>query len=169
MITINESGMQFLPLPKSKTFLIERSFVYQKLSPHHVATVEFITMGPRDDIVFVEAKTSAPNENDKSGLQGFVEEIHRKFSHSLQMCYAMLSGVLPNASSGGIPSVLAEKLQHKPKIKFVLIVNKLSKEHCIPLRAMLSRQMRAQEKIWQMNIIVLNREMALRKKMIKEI
>lgn len=166
MLKIKESGMRF-ELPAAKTFAIERSRVYQKINPHGVSAVEFITLGPRDDVLFVEAKTSAPNEDDLEGLTGFVENICRKFIHSLEICYALLVRALPSNLDEGIPDALKDKLMDKPVIRLILIVNKLNPQYCAPLRDLLRKTLRAEERIWHMNIIVLNKEMAFKKHMIR--
>lgn len=165
MLKIKESGMRF-ELPAAKTFAIERSRVYQKINPHGVSAVEFITLGPRNDILFVEAKTSAPNEDDLEGLTGFAESIGRKFVHSLEICYALLARALPGNPDESIPDAIKDKLMDKPTIKLILIVNKLNPQHCAPLQDLLRKTLRAEKRIWHMNVIVLNKEMASKKHMI---
>lgn len=54
-----------------------------------------------------------------------------------------------------------------PAIKMILIVNKLSYAHCGILQDALQRQLRAEKRIWSMNVIVLNKELALKKNLIK--
>ena len=62
MKEINESGMVF-PVNEESTFLIEQSDLFQRMN--HIRTVEFITLTPKDDLLFVEAKTSFPNAENK--------------------------------------------------------------------------------------------------------
>lgn len=166
MLKIKESDMCF-ELSAAKTFAIERSRVYQKINPHGVSAVEFITLGPRDDILFVEAKRSTPNEDDPEGLAGFVGSISRKFIHSLEVCYALLVRSLPGNPDESIPEAIKDKLMDKPTIKLILIVNKLNPQHCAPLQDLLRKTLRAEERIWHMNVIVLNKEMAFKKHMIQ--
>lgn len=89
MLKIHESGMWFHP-PETKTFLIEKSDIYRKVNNHGVSAVEFITMSPKQDVIFIEAKTSAPDKEDGEKMGKFIESIGKKFVHSLEVCYAML-------------------------------------------------------------------------------
>lgn len=165
MLKIHESGMRF-ELPKAKTFPIEKSKTYQKVNTRGVSAVEFITMSPRQEIVFVEAKTSAPGKQDGEKVSDFVKSISRKFIHSLEICYALLTQALPDAEPS-FPDSLRKALRQKPTIKMILIVNKLNYAHCVILQDALQRQLRAEKRIWSMNIIVLNKELALKKNLIK--
>lgn len=165
MLKIYESGMYF-ELPKAKTFPIEQSLTYQRVNTRGVSAVEFITMGPRQDILFVEAKTSAPDKEDGESLQEFVKSIGRKFVHSLEVCYALLAKALPDAEPS-FPDTLQQSMQQKPVIKLLLIVNKLSRAHCLDLQDALRLQLRAEMRIWHMKIFVLNKETALKKNWIK--
>lgn len=165
MLKIHESGMRF-ELPKAKTFPIERSKTYQKVNTRGVSAVEFITMSPRQEIIFVEAKTSAPDKQDGEKVSDFVKSISRKFIHSLEICYALLTQVLPDAEPS-FPDSLRKALRQKPTIKMILIVNRLNYAHCAILQDALQRQLRAEKRIWSMNIIVLNKELALKKNLIK--
>lgn len=165
MLKIHESGMRF-ELPKSKMFPIEKSKTYQKVNTRGVSAVEFITMSPKLDIVFVEAKTSAPDKQDGEKVSDFVKNISRKFIHSLEICYALLTQALPDAEPS-FPAPLRNALRQRPAIKMILIVNKLSYAHCGILQDALQRQLRAEKRIWSMNVIVLNKELALKKNLIK--
>ena len=165
MLKIRESGMLF-HLPEAKTFLIEKSDTYRKVNTRGVSTVEFITMGPRQDVIFVEAKTSAPDEEDGEHMHEFVKSIGKKFVHSLEVCYALLTQALPYTEPT-FPDPLRAALNQKPAIKLILIVNKLSRAHCVSLQDALRLYLRAEMRIWHMNIVVLNKEIALEKNFIK--
>lgn len=165
MLKIHESGMWFHP-PETKTFLIEKSDTYRKVNNHGVSAVEFITMSPKQDVIFIEAKTSAPDKEDGEKMGKFIESIGKKFVHSLEICYALLTQVLPDAEPS-FPGPLRAAMKQKPAIKLILIVNKLSLAHCVNLQDALRRQLRAEMRIWQMNVIVINKEIALKKNLIK--
>ncbi|WP_462392773.1 hypothetical protein [Mitsuokella multacida] len=165
MLKIHESGMWF-HLSEDKTFPIEKSDTYRKVNTRSVSTVEFITMGPKQDIIFVEAKTNAPDTENGEGIGEFVERIGKKFVHSLEVCYALLTKALPDAEPS-FPDLLQAALKRRPAIKLILIVNRLSRAHCVTLQDALRLQLRAEMRIWQMNVIVLNKEIALKKNLIK--
>lgn len=153
-------------LPETKTFPIEQSDTYRKVNPRGVSAVEFITMGPKQDIIFVEAKTSAPDQENGEGIGEFVEHIGKKFVHSLEVCYALLTKALPDAEPS-FPDPLRAALERRPAIKLILIVNKLSCASCVNLQDALRRQLRAEMRIWHMTVIVLNKEIAWKKNLIK--
>ena len=62
---IEESGMRFGEFEDRDLFLIEKSEIFRSLG-EGIKTVEFIVK--RDDrlVIFLEAKTSCPNENNRN-------------------------------------------------------------------------------------------------------
>lgn len=59
-----------------------------------------------------------------------------------------------------------KKLSRKPKIVFVLIINKHKREWSASVQDRLQRDMRGLLKIWQAHVIVINAEQALAKHLI---
>ena len=84
MLKIHESDMWFHP-PETKTFLIEKSDTYRKVNTRGVSTVEFITLGPKQNIMFVEAKKTAPDKENDKDISKFVASISKKFVGKLQV------------------------------------------------------------------------------------
>lgn len=159
MLKIHESGMWF-HLSEDKTFPIEKSDTYRKVNTRSVSTVEFITMGPKQDIIFVEAKTNAPDTENGEGIGEFVERIGKKFVHSLEVCYALLTKALPDEEPL-FSDPLQEAFKQQPRIKLILIVKNLKDDHRAPLGELLRKQLRAEMRIWNMNILVFNKESAV--------
>ena len=86
MITFTESGMNF-SYEEQNTFYIEKSELYEtNLRNHKVSSVECITVRTQRNyhkVLFIEAKTSAPNPNGPKGI-GRIEEfvdVQRQFRH----------------------------------------------------------------------------------------
>lgn len=159
MLKIHESDMWFY-LSKEKTFPIEKSDTYRKVNTRGVSTVEFITLGPKQNIMFVEAKKTAPDKENDKDISKFVASISKKFVHSLEMCYALLAQALPD-DEPCFPDCLREAFKQQPRIKLILIVKNLRDDHRAPLGELLRKQLRAEMRIWNMNVFVFNEDSAV--------
>ena len=169
MKEINESGMVF-PVNEESTFLIEQSDLFQRMN--HIRTVEFITLTPKDDLLFVEAKTSFPNAENKEAsilnnekYEAYFKELTEKFSDSLNV---YITAALNRTSDSSIGSTIKAKKEYKStKIKFILVV-KNAKEEWLPLpKAELEERLLKMRVIWDVDIVVLNEDMARKIKMVK--
>ena len=100
MIDFVESEMHFR-FQDDKSFHIEKSHIYDsRLKGNGVSSVECITL-LRNKVVFIEAKSSAPNPDGSN--EKFADYIHRivkKFSDSLSLCESMHSGLWSDAGMG---------------------------------------------------------------------
>ena len=132
MITFTESGMKF-SYEEQDTFYLEKSELYEtRLRNHQVSSVECITVRVQHDrrkVLFIEAKTSAPNPNGPKGIgrfEEFVEELCVKFRHSLAMCYAILHDVhgMEDSTLHNMGAVLRSCLETQPQILYVSYYSK---------------------------------------------
>ena len=80
-----ESGMDFLPLfEKGTTFYIEKSRFLKGLGDG-VRTVEFLSLAPVRKLLFIEAKSSAPNPDNKGDFNKYCEDLLEKVQHSIDL------------------------------------------------------------------------------------
>ena len=168
MITFTESGMNF-SYEEQNTFYIEKSELYEtRLRNHQVSSVECVTVRVQHDrrkVLFIEAKTSAPNPNGPKGIgrfEEFVEELCVKFRHSLAMCYAILHDVhdIDGNASYNMGDVLRSCLETQPQILYVVIIQKHELSWCNGLQEALHKALTAMRSIWKIQIVVINEEIA---------
>ncbi len=168
MITFTESEMKF-SYEEQDTFYLEKSELYEtRLRNHQVSSVECITVRVQHDrrkVLFIEAKTSAPNPNGPKGIgrfEEFVEELCVKFRHSLAMCYAILHDVhgMEDSTLHNMGAVLRSCLETQPQILYVVIIQKHEPSWCNGLQEALHKALTSMRSIWKIQIAVINEEIA---------
>lgn len=164
MYTTIESKMIFGPFEEADIFEIEKSNVNQMIG-EHIRTVEFIMCREENQILFLEAKSSSPQEKTgKERYDAFVTEIVEKFVQSFEIYHTLrYKRYDTNVSMG---EHLLQQEWDKVQIKFVLVIHGHQKEWLAPLREALIRNMRVYLKIWRSTVVVLNDEMAEQYKLI---
>lgn len=83
MLTFEESGMKF-SFEENRSFYIEKSDLYESLRGKGISVVECLTLKELRRgvyVLFIEAKTSAPNPNSHEGMafNQFIDEIAKNF------------------------------------------------------------------------------------------
>lgn len=160
MYTTIESKMIFGPFEEADVFEIEKSNVNQLIG-EHIRTVEFILCREQNQILFVEAKSSSPQERtDKERYEKFIGEIAEKFVQSFEIYQTLRCDRYSTEKSIG--EHLKQQEWDKVEIKFVLVIHGHQKEWLAPLRETLMKSMSTYLKIWKSTVIVLNDEMAER-------
>ena len=172
MKTIHESGVDFGPYREEELFHIEQSKLYQDLGQGLKAT-EFVLQAD-NNIIFVEAKTNAPNPENKDDsseksqkFETFFREVPDKFIDSLGVYTAALLKRYPDTSEIGV------SLQRPDlagiKIVFALVITNPAAETdwLSPIKSVLEDRLRRWMKIWDIDIIVLNQALAKRFGIIK--
>lgn len=159
MITINESGMTFGPFEESCVFKIESSQLYQNVQKNEVKTVEFV-LKESGQLRFVEAKSSSPKPNQGNGekFETFIDEIYRKFLHSINLFYAGILG--QHESNNDIPDNM--KIAETVSIKFILVIKGHEIDWLPPIAEALNRKMKPILSIWNSQIAVFNDKMTKR-------
>lgn len=174
MKDIGESGVNFGPYEESDLFYIEMSDLYRSLGAG-IKTTEFVLRANESGmaILFVEAKTNAPNPDHKDDsdekqrkFEEFYTEVPEKFVDSLGIYTAALLNRYSDCSEIGknlkMPD-LADK-----KITFVLVVTNPAAqiEWLAPIKAVLENRLRRWMKIWSIDVVVFNQELARQYKLI---
>lgn len=166
MKIITESEMNFGEFDEETLFHIENSKIYKDLGDG-IKTVEFILKYDENSIVFLEAKKTCPNkENRKESpekekkFEEYYSSIVEKFVASLQIYLASILNKYPDTSEMG------EKLRtitdmKEIKLKFVLVVKKADDiTWLVGPAAELKARLLQIRKIWGVEVAVLNEEMA---------
>lgn len=160
MYTTIESKMVFGPFEEADVFEIEKSNVNQMIG-EHIRTVEFVMCREENQILFIEAKSSSPQERtSKERYDEFITEIVEKFVQSFEI-YDTLRYNRYHINKG-MGEHLKQQEWDKVEIKFVLVIHGHEKEWLAPLREALIKNMSAYLKIWKSAVVVLNDEMAKR-------
>lgn len=166
MYTTIESKMVFGPFQEADVFEIEKSNVNQMIG-EHIRTVEFVLRRKENQILFIEAKSSSPQERtSKERYDEFIAEIVEKFVQSFEIYHTLRYNRYNTDVSMG--EHLVQQEWDKVEIKFVLVIHGHEKEWLVPLREALIRNMSAYLKIWKSAVVVLNDEMARRYHLISE-
>lgn len=166
MYTTIESNMIFGPFDEADIFEIEKSNVNQMIG-QHIRTVEFVMCRDKEQILFIEAKSSTPKEKtSKERYNEFITEIVEKFVQSFEIYHALkYNRYHTNAEIG---EHLIQQKWDKVNIKFILVIHGHKREWLPPLREALMKKMNIYLKIWKSTVIVLNDEMAKRYKLISK-
>jgi hypothetical protein len=167
-ITITESGMDFGKFDEDNLFYVEKSDLYKSLGLG-IKTVEFVTLQGKDNIIFVEAKTGCPNPankgkggEDAERFNSFYDDIADKFVDSLQV---YMAGVMENYTDtdeigNSLKNIKPLKSKH---LKFVLVItsDEILEDWLRGPKLELEERLKKAKKIWDVNIVVLNRKMAI--------
>ena len=152
MSVIPESGMNFGKYDEKDLFHIETSEIYKKLGDG-IPTVEFILKYNGNNIVFLEAKKSCPNVANRY-------ESKEKFISSLQIYLAAIMNRYQDTSEIG-DNLRSVSNMKDVKLKFILVVKNAEDITWLagPLAELRARLLKVR-KIWGVEVVVLNEELA---------
>lgn len=170
---IKESNMEFGEFASEDVFQMEHSKLHASFGDG-IKTVEFVLLKDDNKILFVEAKTTCPNRDNRyeseekaEKFEEYFEDISDKFIDSLQM---MLNAYLQrNKYVDGIGNNLMKQgICSKVKFCFVLVIKNADNEEWLagPKEELEMRLLRWR-KLWNVNIAVLNEKLAVKYGLIK--
>ena len=176
MKSIPESDVIFGPYDEKDLFHIEKSELYKSLG-EGLKTVEFILRASTTEpnVIFLEAKKNAPNpknrdksEQQKKDFEKFYTGVPDKFVDSLGIYTAALLKRYHDISEVGENLVFNDLKD--VKLTFVLVVTnpEAQIEWLAPIRAELEERLRRWMKIWDIDVVVLNQDLAKHWGIIKE-
>lgn len=166
MKIITESEMNFGKFDETDLFHIEDSKIYKEIGSG-IKTVEFILKYNEKSIVFLEAKKSCPNaanrctsEEKKQKFEEYYSSVTEKFIASLQIYLAAILDRFQNTDEIG------EKLKSVSdmkdiQLKFILVIKNAEDITWLagPAAELKARLLQIR-KIWNVEIAVLNEELA---------
>lgn len=168
MLEFQESGMEF-SFDEKDTFLIEKNNIYvHKLEAYGVKVVECVNFNSnRKAIRFIEAKSSAPQIKNKDDFKKFLVDIKIKFIHSTMLLDSMLLGKWTDSLDEMlIGSRLSDAYKKNVRQIYMLIVNGYPARDLPILSDIFKNEMRPILKIHHAEMVVLNEEKALERKII---
>lgn len=161
-VQIIESGMVFGDFDARDVLHMEQTETYQKIKAN-VKTVEFLYTPSLQKILFVEAKSSTPNPENKSDYAAFISDICDKFSHS----FHLFSSMYMERQKETLTGTFAELDYKTVQFVLVLVVNGHREEWLPPLKEELERNLRYHRRIWNTEVVVLNEVLAQQKHLVK--
>lgn len=174
MKSIRESDMEFGEYCEEDLFHIEHSDILSALG-EGIKTVEFILKKNGNQLMFVEAKKSCPNPQNKEEsrektkkFEKYFSDITDKFYDSFQVYLASLLGRYNDTEEVGSSIRRVEDFK-KFEMRFVLVVKTAHLDWLAAPKAILEERLFALRKIWNIKVLVLNEEMAVKYGMIANI
>ncbi len=171
MKIITESEMNFGKFDEENLFHIEDSKIYKDLGSG-IKTVEFILKWKKNEILFLEAKTTCPNSANKNEsmkktqkFEEYYSEITEKFMDSLQVYLAAVMGRYPDLAEIGAELRSVDSMK-EIRLKFILVVKNAKDITWLagPLAELKARLLQVR-KIWGIEVAVLNEELAKENKL----
>ena len=164
MKIIPESKMNFGKFDEYNLFYIESSELYKSIGSG-IKTVEFILKYKENCIIFLEAKESCPNaaNRDESRekelkFEKYYGDITEKFVDSLQIYLAAILGKYEDILEMG--AGLNVDSLHAVQLKFILVVKNADITWLAGPMAEIKARLRKWIKIWGIDVIVLNEDLA---------
>lgn len=171
MKIITESEMDFGKFDEENLFHIEDSKIYKDLGSG-IKTVEFILKWKKNEILFLEAKTTCPNSANKNEsmektqkFEEYYSEITEKFIDSLQVYLAAVMGRYQDLAEIGAELRSVDSMK-EIRLKFILVVKNAKDITWLagPLAELKARLLQVR-KIWGVEVAVLNEELAKENKL----
>lgn len=167
MIEINESGVVFGPFEADSVYKIEDS----KFLPSHVKPVEFAWIPPTgNNLVLVEAKSSFSNPSNTDAFNKNLQEIYTKLVDSLTVLMTAKVGRHPKITPE-LPAQFEHISWNNVTIHLRLVIPNFEKSWLPPITDALRIRLKhflAAFGISDMNFQVLNKELALKQRLLKE-
>lgn len=157
MIKKLESNMNFI-FDENIYYSIEEDNFYNKITSRYGAKVCDFIIKKEKDLLFIEAKSSAPK--DKQELNIYIQEISQKFLDSI-LIYLGVVFERKNTISKNINNNMKNKKFLEGSIKLVIVINGLPKKSLQDIQNVFQKIMRKLVYIFSINsIIVMNNEQA---------
>jgi hypothetical protein len=158
-VCINESGLLFGDYNDDDVFHIEKSQIYKDLDDCS-KTVEFVLRISTDAIYFIEAKRSSPQPGNEKDFNAFINEISGKIEHSMDIFFALIVERMKD-TKGEFPCSFQRVDYSRINITALLVINDHEIGWLPPIKDALTKKLKRIIKIWNMQVAVLNHELAL--------
>jgi hypothetical protein len=155
-IYIDEPGFRFGGFNIEDVFQIEKTHINASLGSR---SVEFVLFHNENDLLFVEAKSSAPKPEHQENFDLYIEKISEKFQHSINTFFALILKRLDD-SKNELPFTF-RKIDYSEIEIILLLVIKGHKAHWLqPIYTALMHRLKRFIKTFRLKMSVINDEMA---------
>ena len=156
-LSVRESGITFSPFDEARFYYIEKSGSYNRLGKNF-STVEFIFMNRKNQLCFVEVKSSSPRQNGSPGqFETWITKVVSKFCDSLQLFLAVYTERRAEPCLGG--AIRHADIKTLP-MKFILIIPNHRPEWLAPIQNELKRCLYKTTAMWNIDVAVMNENFA---------
>lgn len=157
-IYIKEPDIRFGPFDAADIFWLEKSDVYHRLGDGF-STVEFVIVNKSGKFLFVEAKSSSPrkHEGNEQPFDKFIADLVAKFEDSYQIFLSTVAGRMTSAEMG---QNLRRFSPASSQVRFILVIPHHKRDWLSPIRDELRKQLRKITRIWNIDVVVMNEEIA---------
>lgn len=165
MVSIVESGMNFGPFLQEDVFYIEKSSLYKNIGDK-VQIAEFV-LKKNGALIFIEAKSSVPNPTgiNPERFPEYIDEISAKLHNSLELLFSAKLNIAQD-EEGEAQYFISNGDIEKMKIVFRLVIKNADKEWLLNIQNALQDRLIAAMNIWNIDVSVLNEEMARIRKLV---
>lgn len=168
-----ESDILFGEFAPERLFIIENSEV-QKKAGKGIKTVEFLYLTENENLLFLEAKKSCPNvenkdetEEKQKKYEEFFSDITDKFIDSLSMFAATALG-RNNECNIGDNFIKTKTTYENVGIKLILVVTYAEESWLQGPKIELEKRLLRIRKTWNADVLVLNKQMAKKLGLVKQ-
>ena len=158
--------MRFGEYDISEVFQIEKSALYHSLGKG-ISTVEFVLYKANSELLLIEAKFNSPRPAKQMDFNDFIDEIYAKFAHSVQVFFAVVLSRLRD-SNNDMPNTFKTIDYADVAIKLLLVIRGHREEWLLPIPDALRKRLRRECRIWKLQLAVINDEIAVEQKLIKQ-
>lgn len=170
-IIINESKMDFGPMPEDQVIQLETCKTYQRIQ-QGLAIAEFSYLkadNGKKRFLTIEAKSSSPRSGNEPDFSKYIREIASKLANGFQLTYALLIGRF-GITETPLPDALVHVDLANAEHRLILVINGHQKSWLPPIQDALRQELKQIEKLWNLgpnSITVINDQMARQKGLIK--
>lgn len=168
-----ESDILFGEFAPERLFIIENSEVQKKVGKG-IKTVEFLYLTENENLLFLEAKKSCPNvenkdetEEKQKKYEEFFSDVTDKFIDSLNMFAATALG-RNNECNIGDNFIKTKTTYENVGIKLILVITHAEESWLQGPKIELEKRLLRIRKMWNADILVLNKKMAKKLGLVKE-
>lgn len=156
-LLVRESGAVFGPFDEARFYYVEKSDSYNRLGKNF-STVEFIFMNRKNQLCFVEAKSSSPRQNgNPERFEAWITGVAAKFCDSLQL---FLTVYIERRAEANLGSAIRHADIKTLPIKFILVIPNHRPEWLAPIQNALKQRLYKTTAMWNVGVAVMNEDLA---------
>ena len=161
---IREAGLLFGEFDESDCFHIEESKIYSRLKGKGYKSVEFVLRLPdRNELLFVEGKTSLPSEQNVERFHEEIDNISQKFMDSVLLTTGIWFG---EHSKAGAPSNADAFFTYGTQIVFTLVIKNRTWDGLSYIAECIMKKLRREHRLMRFKVLVLREEDAIKRKLV---
>jgi len=164
-VQIREAGLLFGKFDEANCFHIEESKIYSCLKGKGYKSVEFVLRLPdRNELLFVEGKTSLPSEQNIERFHEEIANISRKFMDSVLLTIGIWFG--EHNAKVAVPENGETFFTYGTQIIFVLVIKNRTWDGLSYIAECILQKLRCEHRLMRFKVLVLREEDAIKRKLV---